>query len=154
MPTISTSLTPFSLKFGTPISSPGISCSKLTHIVIVTVIVTVTLLLHHNNASLFTISYAAISGFSQTAILSLSSSKLVPISHFPTKVKSFTPSRSNSISNTMSSSKMLCFPCTPSAACFTMLAKSSMKYHSLFVMWCLGTVWFLGVYKDVVIRMP
>ena len=103
MPTISTSLTPFSLKFGTPISSPGISCSKLTHIVIVTVIVTVTLLLHHNNASLFTISYAAISGFSQTAILSLSSSKLVPISHFPTKVKSFTPSRSNSISNTMSS---------------------------------------------------
>ena len=149
MPTISTSLTPFSLKFGTPISSPGISCSKLTHIVIVTV----TLLLHHNNASLFTISYAAISGFSQTAILSLSSSKLVPISHFPTKVKSFTPSRSNSVFNMMPSSKTLCFPCTP-AACFTMLAKSSMKYHSLFVMRCLGTVWFLGVYKDVVIGMP
>ena len=150
MPTISTSLTPFSLKFRTPISSPGISCSKLTH----TVTITVTLLLHHNNASLFTISCATVSGFSWTAILSLSSSKLVPISHFPTKVKSFTPSRSNSVSNTMSSSKMLCFPCTPSAACFTMLAKSSMKYHSLFVMWCLGTIWFLGVYKDVVIGMP
>ena len=152
MPTISTSLTPFSLKFRTPISSPGISCSKLTHIVTVTV--TVTLLFHHNNASLFTISCATVSGFSWTAILSLSSSKLVPISHFPTKVKSFTPSRSNSVSNTMSSSKTLCFPCTRFVACFTMLAKSSMKYHSLFVMWCLGTVWFLGVYKDVVIGIP
>ena len=47
-----------------------------------------------------------------------------------------------------------CFPCTPSAASFTMLTKSSMKYHSLFAMWCLGIVWFLGVYKDVVIGMP
>ena len=150
MPTISTSLTPFSLKFRTPISSPGISCSKLTH----TVTVTVTLLLHHNNASLFTISCTTVSGFSRTAILSLSSSKLVPISHFLTKVKSFTPSRSNSVSNTMSLSKTLCFPCTRFVACFTMLAKSSMKYHSLFVMWCLGTVWFLGVYKDVVIGIP
>ena len=150
MPTISTSLTPFSLKFKTPISLPGISCSKLTH----TVTVTVTLLLHHNNASLFTISCTTVSGFSQTAILSLSSSKLVPVSHFPTKVKSFAPSLSNSVSNTMSSSKTLCFPCTRSAACFTMLAKSSMKYHSLFAMWYLGIVWFLGVYKDVVIGMP
>ena len=83
MPTISTSLTPFSLKFRTPMSSPGISCSKLTHTVTVTV--TVTLLLHHNNASLFTISCATVLGFSWTAILSLSSSKLVPVSHFPTK---------------------------------------------------------------------